>query len=169
MERPGGQFTRIARPSMTEQGGARRQVFGRDEEFAKRGVREVVGRRGNDDFGIAGDIEFANPRAVVPYRDSAHFDIVFRRDRDIELSGDVPVAAPKARSVSREHHRVVVRLTSRRLIRGGPYRPTADIAQVDELTVRIACGVATPSRHRQAPPYAAPSAGVRHGRDVAAV
>ena len=64
---------------------------------------------------------------------------------------------------------VIVRLTARRLIRGGPDRPAADIAQVDELPVRIARGVvgATASPSGRATP--APSAGIRHRRDVVAV
>src|SRR5438874_1026236 len=145
----------VAGTSMTQERRARWYIFGFDEEFAKCRVGEVGGRRCEDDFGIAGDFEFADRRTVVPDRESTHLDVVFRRDRDVELRGDVCVAAPKARPIARERHGVIVRLTSRRLICGGPYRPAADIAQVDEQTVRITRGVAVPSGHHQVAPDAA--------------
>src|SRR5947208_17141837 len=122
----------VAGTSMTQERRARWHVFGFDEELAKCRVGEVGGRGRENDFGIAGDFEFVDRRTVVPDRDSADLDVVFRRDRDVELRGDVPVAAPKARPIARERHGVIVRLTSRRLICRGPYSPAADIAQVDE-------------------------------------
>src|SRR5438034_6192411 len=158
MERPRPQLMSVPRTSLTQERGARWHVYSFDEEFDERRMREVGGRRREDDFGIAGDFEFANRQTVVPDRDSAHLDVVFRRNRDVELRGDVAVAAPKARPIARERHGVIVRLTCRGLIRGGPYCPAADIAQVDEQAVRIARGVAPPSRHRQAAPDAAPAA-----------
>src|SRR5437588_1138678 len=159
----------VAGTSMTQERRARWYIFGFDEEFAKCRVGEVGGRRCENDFGIAGDFEFADRRTVVPDRDSAHLDVVFRRDRDVELRGDVPVAAPKARPIRRERHGVIVGLTSRGLIGGGPYDSAADIAQIDEETVRIARGVTAPSGHRQVAPDAAPSASIRHRRDVVTV
>ena len=64
---------------------------------------------------------------------------------------------------------VLVGLPPRRLIGRRPDRAAAHVAQVDELPVRVARGVAAPPRHRQPAPDAGAAAGVGHRGDVVAV
>ena len=111
----------IARPPMAEQGGAVGQVLGFDEQLAERRVGEVVGRGREDDLGVAGHVELADARAVVADRDPPHLDVVFGRDRDVELCRQVLVAPPEARPVGGERDRVVVGLAPRRLIGRRPH------------------------------------------------
>ena len=96
MERPRAGVAGIARPAMTQQRGAVGQVLGFDEDLAERRMGEVVGRRREDDLGVARHVDLADARAVIAHGDPAHFDVVFDRDGDIQLCRDVVVPAPEA-------------------------------------------------------------------------
>ena len=169
VERPRAGLARIARPAMAEQRRAVRQVLGLDEQLAERRVREVVGGGHEDDLRVAGDVDLPDARAVVAHREPPHFDVVFRRHRDVEVRREVVVAPPEARPIGGERDGVVVRLPARRLIGGGPDGAAANVAQVDELPVRVARGVAAPARDRKRAPHAAATAGIGDRGDVVPV
>ena len=52
------------------------------KQLAERRMREIVGWRRQDDLGVAGDVDFADPRALIHDRHPADFDVVFGGDRD---------------------------------------------------------------------------------------
>ncbi len=53
-------------------------VLGFDEQLAECGMREIVLGLAEDDLGVARDLDFAHPVAVVRDRQPAHFDVVLR-------------------------------------------------------------------------------------------
>src|SRR4051812_39610596 len=74
VKRPGGRLARIAWTPMTQERGAVRQVFRFDEQLTECRMREVVRRRGEDDFCITCHVDLAKARAVIPYGDAAYLD-----------------------------------------------------------------------------------------------
>ena len=119
---PGPGLVGGARPPMAEERRALGQVLGLDEQLAERGMGQVVGGRGEDDLGVARDLDLARPIAVVGHGQPAHLHVVFGRDGDVELRGDVVVAAVKGRLLREERDQVVLRLLQGGL-EGGPTRP----------------------------------------------
>src|SRR5207253_7587409 len=111
------------------------------------------------DFGVAGHVDFADPGAVVAHGDAPNLDVVFGRNRDIELGRQVVVTAAEGGAIGRERHFIVVGLPSRRLVGGGPDRAASHVAQVDELAVRVARGVSPPAGDGKAAPQAGASSG----------
>ena len=75
-------------------------------------ARSSAGAR-QDDFGVAGDVDLADPRALIDHRHPAHLDVVFGRDRDVELRRDLVVVAAERRALGAELDDVVVRLRAR--------------------------------------------------------
>ncbi len=69
---------------MAEQGGAFGQVLRLDKKSSECRVGDVSGRRRQDDLGITRDVDLADTHAVIRHPHPAHFDVVFRRDRDVE-------------------------------------------------------------------------------------
>ena len=154
---------------MAEQRRAVGQVFRFEKQLAEGRMREIVGRGRQDDLRVAGDVDFADPRALIDHRHPADFDVVFGGHGDVELRGDLVVVAAERRPFGAELDHVVVRLRGGRMIGGRPHRPAPHIAQVDELAARIARRVAPRLRHREAAAEAAAAAGVGHDRHVVAV
>ena len=154
---------------MAEQRGALGQVLRLDEQLAEGRVGQVVGGRGEDDLGVARDLDLARTIAVVGHRQPAHLDVVLGRDRDVELGGDVVVAAVEGRLLREEGDQVVLRLLRRGLEGGRPDRAAAHVAQVEELAARIAGRILAVPRDRAAPTEAGAAAGVGHHRGVVAV
>ena len=101
--------------------------------------------------------------------DPPHLDVVFRRHRDVELGGDVAVAAAQGGLVGGEGDQVFVGFDGGRLVRRRPDRAAGHVAQVDRLAGRIGGGVAAPAGDRPAAPAAAAAAGVGDDGDVGAV
>ena len=87
VHRPHAPAPGIARAPVAEQRGAVGQVFGFEKQFAEGRMREIVGGSGQHDLGIAGDVDLADPRALVDHRHPADFDVVFGGHGDIELGG----------------------------------------------------------------------------------
>ena len=85
VHRPDRRLARVARPPMAEQRRAVGQVLGFEKQLAEGRMREIVGRRRQHDLGVAGDVDLADPRALVDHRHPADFDVVFGRDGDVEL------------------------------------------------------------------------------------
>ena len=86
-------LVRSARPTPAEQGGAFGQVLGLDEQLAERRVGQVVGSRGENDLGIAGDVDLARALAVVGDGQPAHLHVVLGRDSDVEVCANVLLTA----------------------------------------------------------------------------
>ncbi len=128
---------RIARAPMAEQRGAVGEVLGFEKQLAERRMRQIIGRRRQHDLRVAGDVDLANSRALVDDRHAPHFDVVFRRDGDVELRGDLVVVPAERRPLRPELDDVVVRFRGRRMIGGRPHGAASHVAQVDELTARI--------------------------------
>ncbi len=118
MHRPDGRVARIPWAAMAEQGGDVWQVLGFEKEFAKGRMREVVGREREDDFDVAGHVDFADTRALVDHRHAADFHVVFGGHRNVELRGDLVVMPAERRTFRAELNHVVVRLCRRRMVRG---------------------------------------------------
>ena len=154
---------------MAEQRRAVGQIFGFEKQLAERGMRQVVGRRREDDLGVAGDVDLANARTLIHHRQTPHFDVVFGGDGDVQLRGHLIVVPAERGLVGAEVHEVVVRLDTGWVIRGRPDRAGPRIAQVDELAARIARRVPTRFRDRQSAAKTAPAARVAHNGDVGAV
>ena len=93
-----------ARPAVAQERPALGQELGLDEELGEGRVGQVVGRRGEHDLGVAGHLELARPVAEVGHGQAAHLDVVLGRDRDVELGGDVLVAAAGGFAVLVPYH-----------------------------------------------------------------
>ena len=143
MHRPHGWIPRIPGASMAEQRRAIGQVFRFEKQLAKGRMREIIGRWRQDDLRVTGDIDFADPRALIDHRHPADFDVVFGGHSDVELRGHLVVAAAERRAVGAELDNVVARLRGRWVIGGRPHGSCPHIAQVDELTAWITGRVAS--------------------------
>ena len=75
----------VARAPMAEQRGALGQVLRLEEQLAEGRMREVVGGGSEDDLGVARDSISRIRVALVGHGQPAHLDVVFGRDRDVEL------------------------------------------------------------------------------------
>ena len=166
---PGGGLVRPPRPPMAEEGGALGQVLGLDEQLAEGGVGQIVGRGGEDDLRIARDLDLPGTVAVVGHGQPAHLDVVFGRDRDVELGGDVVVAPVEGRLLREEGHEVVLRLLQGGLEGGRPHGTAPHVAQVEELASGVASRILPMPRHHPAPAEAGAPSRVRHHGGVVAV
>jgi len=155
-------YPEIARSSMAQQRRAVGQVFRLEKQLAKCRMREIIGRGSEDDLGVTGDIDFADPCALIDHRHPTDVDIVFSRHGDLELRDHLVVAATKRGLVRAKRHDVLLGLLCRRMIGRRPHRPAPHVAQVDKFAARIARGVASRPRHRETAVEAAPPTGVRH-------
>ena len=99
VHRPHGWLARIPRAPMAEQRRAVGQVFRFEKQLAERRMREIVGRRRQDDLRVAGDVDFADPRALVDHR---HADGLRRRlQSDTAMSSCVEISSSWRRNVAR--------------------------------------------------------------------
>ena len=169
VNRPGAGLVRGARPPVAQQGGAFRKVLRLHEQLAERGVGQVVGGGGEDDLGVARDLDLARAIAMVGHREPPHLDVVFGRYRDVELGRDVVVAPVERRLLREEGDQVVLRLLPGGLEGGRPDGAAAHVAQVEELAPRVAGGIFTVPGYRTASTEAGAPSGVRHHGGVVAV
>ena len=160
---------RPARPSPAEQGAAIGLAFRFDEELAERGVREVRGRRSEDDLGVARHLDFAGTIGVVHDRQPADFDIVLGRDRDIEPRREAVMDAMEGRAFRRQRDQVFPRLDAVRICGWRPDRAGPYIAQIEKLAAGIASGIAAAPGDRSSPAEARAAAPVGDYREVVAV
>ena len=154
---------------MAQQRGAAGEVFGFEKQLAEGGVGEIVGGARQHDFGVAGDVDLADPRALIDDRHPPDFDIVFGGDGDVELCRHLVVVAPERRPLGAKLDHIVVGLGGRGVIGRGPDGSAAHVAQVDTLGARIARGVAARLGDGEAAAEAAAAAGVGHDRQVVAI
>ena len=93
---------------MAEQRRTVGQVFGFQEELAEGRMREIVGRRRQDDFHVAGDIDFAGPGALIHHRHATNFHVVLGRHGHVEMRRDPVVVAAEGRLLRAKLDDVVV-------------------------------------------------------------
>ena len=68
------------------------RVFGFDEQLAEGRMGQIAHGGSQNQFRVAGQLDFANAQSMVAHRDPAHFHVVFGGHRDIELCGQIVVA-----------------------------------------------------------------------------
>ncbi len=154
---------------MAEQRCAFDQILCFEKQLAKGWMREIIGRARQDNFGVAGDIDLADPFALIDDRYPTHLDIVFGRHRDVELGGDLVVVATERGPLRAELDHVVVRLRRRGMVRGRPHRPAPHVPQVDGLAARVARRVISRLGDREAAAEATAPPRVGHGRHVVTI
>ena len=104
VEHPRRLLVERARPAGTENRLPFADNLGLHKQIAERGMQRVRGRRGEDDFRVARDVDRpARPRTVGD-ADAAELDIIFRRDRDLGMRVDIVVAPPEFRPPLGENH-----------------------------------------------------------------
>ncbi len=140
-----------------------------DEEVAERRVGQVGARRGEDDFGVAGQVEAACPMAVVGDRHAPQLGIVFGRDDDLGPRFQARVDTAPDGAVERERGLVLVRLAPRGLVRRRPDVTGIEIAHEDEAAPGIARDVLAPARQGQLLTLAVAATSVGHHHRVRAV
>jgi hypothetical protein len=118
VHRPHRQLSRISSTSMAEQRRAVGQVFRFQEQLAEGRMRQIVGRRGQDDLLVAGDVDFTDPRALIHDRHPADFHVVFRGHGHVELRRDAVIVAAERRLLRAKLDDVVVGLCGGWMIGG---------------------------------------------------
>src|SRR5262245_19779770 len=96
MHAPEFRISRLARAAASENRGAVGDVFGFDEEVDERGVGEILRWGGERNLGVTRDLELACAAAVVADRQAPHLDVVFDRDRNVELRRQLVVSPADA-------------------------------------------------------------------------
>ena len=96
----------------------RAEDLGLNKEIAERRMQRVRGRRCENDFRVARDVDRPARPGPVGDGDSAQFDVILGRDSDLRMGVEVVVAAAELRSRLRENRFVILRLLERRLICG---------------------------------------------------
>ncbi len=112
--------------------------LGLDEELSEGGVRDVFGDGPQGDLDVARQLDLARPVALVRHGEPPHLGVVLGRDGDLEAGLDAVIASLDDGLLGEELHEVVLRLRADGLIGRGPDRAAVDVAQVDELTARVA-------------------------------
>ena len=98
MKHPGRRLVDGAGSTRAENGRRLAPDLGLDEEIAERRVYGVGDGRGEDDFGVARDLDRpACPRPVGD-REAAKLDVVLGRDGDLGMGVEIVFVAPKLHS-----------------------------------------------------------------------
>src|SRR5512146_1243269 len=96
-----------AAPPRADQRGALGQAVRLDKEVAEGRVGQIRGGRGQDDLGVARDLELARPVAPVGHGEAPDFDVVLGGDRDVELRRDVTLTAAEHGALGMEGDQIL--------------------------------------------------------------
>ena len=169
VERPRARLGRRSWPAAADDGRARRQVLGLDEQLAERRMGEVVLGPPEHDLGVARDLDLPRPIAGVGHRQAANLDVVLDRDHHLEHGLDPVVGPLEDGLLERERREIRLGLVARRLVRRRPEEAGPDVAEIEELAAGVGGAVLAPAGDRQIAPAARAPAGVGHDRDEGAV
>src|SRR5258708_38891224 len=106
---------------------------------------------------------------MIRHSDSAHFHVVFRRNADFRVDFQVASVLTKLGLSFRKDRLVIFGRLHSRLISGRPEFSGRNIAQINEGSPAIACGVLAPTRDRQVTPAAVSASRGNDPKVVAAV
>lgn len=127
-------LTSVAWPPHRSQCVMLRPEFRRYEQLAKRQVRKIGSRRGERDFGEARYLHRGGAWAVIGNRDAANLGVVFRRNGDLKMRFQIPIAAAEIDLVEGVSDFVGIRVLAGRLKSGRPNFAGRRITDVNELS-----------------------------------
>ena len=130
------------------------------EQVAEPRMFRVRGRQGQDDLGVACQVDGPAPAATVGDRDPAQLDVILGRNRDLGMGVEVVLPAAELRPRFREDRLVAVRSLERRLKGGRPEPPAGCVAQIAERAPMVAGAVFAPAHDGHVLPAAVATAGV---------
>ena len=143
-----------------------RNPFRLHEEILERRVRAIGTGGGEDDLAVACELDVAIHPGAIGQRDPTNLGAFARDDDDLRSCVDAVVAAREGRAIGGERDMVGRRGRTHRLVRGGPDRTRRDVADVDPLPGRIACGIRAPAKHVHVAAAAVSAAGIREQHAV---
>ena len=169
VQHPGGLLALGAGPAGAEDGPLPGQYLGLHEEVAERRM-QLIGRwRGQDHFGVTGDVDDPAYPGAVGDADAAQLDVVLGRNRDLGMGVVVVVPAVELSPPFGKDRLEMLGGLERGLKGRGPELPAGHVADVAEDPPVVAGAVLAPAGDGQVLPPAGAPPGVGDHHVVAAV
>src|SRR5437016_10057778 len=144
MKHPWRLFVARAGPARAKNGPALFQYFGLHEEVAESRMQGICGRRGQNNFGVAGYLNHPAFAGAVGERDSPQFNVVLRRDRNLRVGLQISLTAAELDLGFRKNGLIRFQRFHSWLICRRPELSCGNVADIAESPPGITSGVLTP-------------------------